>query len=53
MFFITQSYSRQKAFIAAQAPLPSTKEDFWTVINQLRIRTVVMLCGVTEKIDVR
>ena len=39
-----QSYSRNKAFIAAQAPLESTKSDVWEMIWQYRPSTVVVLC---------
>jgi protein tyrosine phosphatase len=38
------SYSRNKAFIAAQAPLESTKNDVWEMIWQYRPSTVVVLC---------
>jgi netrin-G3 ligand len=37
-------YSRKKAFIAAQAPLESTKNDVWEMIWQYRPSTVVVLC---------
>jgi protein tyrosine phosphatase len=37
------SYSRNKAFIAAQAPLESTKSDVWEMIWQFRPSAVVVL----------
>ena len=44
-----QSYSRKKAFIAAQAPLESTKNDVWEMIWQYRPSTIVVLCDLQEE----
>ena len=41
--FSIQSYSRNKSFIAAQAPLESTKNDVWEMIWQFRPSAVVVL----------
>lgn len=38
--------SRQ--YIAAQAPLPNTIDDFWHLIGQYKVRVVAMLCNITE-----
>jgi protein tyrosine phosphatase len=37
-----------RKYIAAQAPLPGTIEDFWHMIGQFKVRVVVMLCNVVE-----
>jgi protein tyrosine phosphatase len=42
------SYSRNKAFIAAQAPLESTKSDVWEMIWQFRPSAVVVLSNCTD-----
>ncbi|CAD5111018.1 DgyrCDS370 [Dimorphilus gyrociliatus] len=38
----------QREYIAAQGPLPSTKDDFWRMIWQQEIYTVVMLTDLIE-----
>ena len=38
-----QGYHKQKAFIATQAPLPDTTEDFWRMVWEQNCATVVML----------
>ena len=46
------SYNVQNAFIAAQAPMKETVEDFWAMVLQENIRTIVMLTHVDDnKID--
>ena len=46
------SYSGKNAFIAAQAPMKETIEDFWAMVLQENIRTIVMLTHVDDdKID--
>ncbi|XP_053395795.1 uncharacterized protein LOC123524141 [Mercenaria mercenaria] len=37
------SYKEQKAFIITQAPLESTKEDFWRLVWEHDIHTIVMM----------
>lgn len=38
----------KRQYIAAQAPLPGTIDDFWHMVGQHKIRVVVMLCNVVE-----
>jgi protein tyrosine phosphatase len=37
-----------RRYIAAQAPLTTTIDDFWLMIGQYKVRVVVMLCKVVE-----
>ena len=43
-----QGYGRANAYIAAQGPMPNTIGDFWRMIWEHRLSTVVMLTKVTE-----
>ena len=43
-----QGYGRPNAYIAAQGPMPNTIGDFWRMIWEHRLSTVVMLTKVTE-----
>ena len=36
-------FRARKAYIATQSPLPETVADFWRMVWQLKIYTVVML----------
>ncbi|XP_034032788.1 receptor-type tyrosine-protein phosphatase eta isoform X2 [Thalassophryne amazonica] len=42
-------YNSRKEFIAAQGPLPSTVKDFWRMIWEKNIQTLVMLTGCIEQ----
>ncbi|NXO63774.1 PTPRJ phosphatase, partial [Phainopepla nitens] len=42
-------YNSKKAFIAAQGPLPNTIEDFWQMIWEKRIYSIVMLTKCVEQ----
>ena len=43
-----QSYSRCRAFVAAQSPLESTRTDVWELIWLLKVKTVVLLGPLNE-----
>ncbi|RMX56301.1 hypothetical protein pdam_00021644 [Pocillopora damicornis] len=44
-----KDYSRRKAYILTQAPLNDTVKDFWRMISQYDIGTVVMLNSLKEE----
>lgn len=41
--FLMQGYHKRRAFIATQAPLPDTGDDFWRMIWERQTATIVML----------
>ena len=43
-----QGYEKTKKFIASQGPKENTIDDFWRMIWEKRLETVVMLVKVTE-----
>ncbi|ELT93008.1 hypothetical protein CAPTEDRAFT_73682, partial [Capitella teleta] len=45
------SYSQQKAFIITQSPMISTLVDFWQMIYDNKVRTIVMLDGQSLRDD--
>ena len=48
-----QGYGRPNAYIAAQGPMPVTVGDFWRMIYEHRITTIVMLTKFNEGGKVR
>ena len=43
-----QGFKHSNAYIAAQGPMPNTISDFWRMIWELRLITVVMLTKCIE-----
>ncbi|XP_060587159.1 receptor-type tyrosine-protein phosphatase epsilon-like [Ruditapes philippinarum] len=45
------SYKERKAFIITQTPLETTKEDFWDLIWEHDVHTIVMMNNIKESVD--
>ena len=43
-----QGYKHRNAYIATQAPLPNTVNDFWRMIWEFKSKIIVMLCNILE-----
>ena len=43
-----QGYQQRVEYIAAQAPMTETAEDFWHMVVQCNCRTVAMVTNLTE-----
>jgi protein tyrosine phosphatase len=41
-------YCKERKFIATQAPLKSTFDDFWLMIDQYNVETIIMLTNLIE-----
>ena len=46
-----KGYNRQNEFIATQGPLPDTIGDFWRMVWDYEVPTIVMLTNLQEKIE--
>lgn len=47
--FLWQGYNSRKEFIAAQGPLPATVKEFWRMIWEKNVQTLVMLTRCNEQ----
>lgn len=47
--FIWQGYNSRKEFIAAQGPLPTTVNEFWRMVWEKNVQTLVMLTRCNEQ----
>lgn len=52
VFLPTQGYWGPRAFIAAQTPLPDTMADFWSMVYQKRVSTIIMLSDCNSEDEV-
>ena len=50
---ILQGFNREREYIATQGPLPDTVGDFWRLIWDYNIPSVVMLTNLMEKMKVK
>ena len=50
---LLQGYNRENEYIATQGPLPDTVSDFWRMVWDNEVPTIVMLTGLVEKMRVR
>ena len=48
-----QGYRAPRAFIAAQSPMETTVDDFWILIAEKNVQTVLLLCQLVEDTQVR
>jgi protein tyrosine phosphatase len=44
-----QGYHSLRAYIATQSPLPTTTEDFWNMVWEQEVSTIIMLSQAEEK----
>ena len=48
-----QGYHAPRAFIAAQSPMEASLSDFWSLIVENKVQTVLLLCQLVEDSKVR
>ena len=48
-----QGYHAPRAFIAAQSPMEASLSDFWALIAEKKVQTVLLLCQLFEDSQVR
>jgi len=44
----SQGYGEKKAYIASQGPMSNNLEDFWKMIREQNVKTIVMLSKLVE-----
>lgn len=52
LFFFLQGNVQRDAYILTQAPLSNTTEDFWRMVSQYDVSTVVMLNDLRKESEV-
>ena len=53
MFQVSAKMEKRRAYIVAQGPMPSTVRDFWRMVWQEQVNTIVMLTQCNEGGKVR